>query len=50
MKVLTIYLLSLCFFAWQGTLLSNSIKDSLQEKANRFDSALTSYSKYLQAN
>ena len=50
MKVLTIYLLSLCFFAWQGTLLSNNIKESLQEKTNRFDSALTSYSRYLQSN
>ena len=50
MKVLTIYLLSLCFFAWQGTLLGNNIKESLQEKTNRFDSALTSYSRYLQGN
>ncbi len=50
MKVLTIYLLSLCFFAWQGTLLSNNIKENLQEKTNRFDSALTSYSRYLQGN
>ena len=50
MKVLTVYLLSLCFFAWQGTLLGNNIKESLQEKTNRFDSALTSYSRYLQGN
>jgi hypothetical protein len=50
MKVLTIYLLSLCFFASVGSQLANNIKDNLQEHTNRFDSALTSYSRYLQGN
>lgn len=50
MKVLTIYLLSLCFFASVGSQLANNIKEDLQEHTNRFDSALTSYSRYLQGN
>jgi len=50
MKVLFIYLLSLCFFASVGTQIGNNIKESLQEKTNRFESALSSYSIYLQGN
>ena len=50
MKVLTIYLLSLCLFASVGTQLANNIKESLQERTNRFESALSSYSIYLQGN
>ena len=50
MKVLFIYLLSLCLFASVGTQLANNIKESLQEKTNRFESALSSYSIYLQGN
>tara|TARA_Y100000401_G_scaffold93301_1_gene79534 strand:+ start:482 stop:634 length:153 start_codon:yes stop_codon:yes gene_type:complete len=50
MKVLFIYLLSLVFFASAGQHLANNIKESLQEKTNRFDSALSSYSVYLQNN
>ena len=50
MKVLFIYLLSLCFFASVGTQIGNNIKENLQEKTNRFDSAVTSYSMFLQGN
>ena len=50
MKILTIYLLSLVFFASVGSQLANNIKENLQEKTNRFDSALSSYSIYLQGN
>ena len=50
MKVLTIYLLSLCFFASVGSHIASDIKENLQEKTNRFDSALSSYSMYLQGN
>ena len=50
MKVLFIYLLSLCLFASVGTQIGNNIKESLQQKTNRFESALSSYSIYLQGN
>ena len=50
MKVLFIYLLSLCFFTSVGTQIGNNIKENLQEKTNRFDSAVTSYSMFLQGN
>ena len=48
MKVLTIYLLSLVFFASAGQHIANNIKDSLQERTNKIDSVLSSYSVYLQ--
>tara|TARA_R100000773_G_C4133400_1_gene63247 strand:- start:355 stop:549 length:195 start_codon:yes stop_codon:yes gene_type:complete len=48
MKVLTIYLLSLVFFASVGQHLASNIKENLQERTNRIDSVLSSYSVYLQ--
>ena len=48
MKVLTIYLLSLVFFASVGKHLASNIKESLQDRTNKIDSVLSSYSVYLQ--
>ena len=48
MKVLTIYLLSLVFFASVGQHIASNIKESLQERTNKIDSVLSSYSVYLQ--
>jgi len=48
MKVLTIYLLSLVFFASAGQHIANNIKENLQERTNNIDSVLSSYSVYLQ--
>ena len=48
MKVLTIYLLSLVFFASVGQHLASNIKENLQERTDRIDSVLSSYSVYLQ--
>ena len=48
MKVLTIYLLSLVFFTGVGSHIANNIKGSLQERTNKIDSVLSSYSVYLQ--
>ena len=48
MKVLTVYLLSLVFFASVGQHIASNIKESLQERTNRIDSTLSSYSVYLQ--
>ena len=48
MKVLTIYLLSLVFFASVGQHIANNIKESLQDRTDRIDSVLSSYSVYLQ--
>ena len=48
MKILTIYLLSLVFFASVGQHLASNIKESLQERTNKIDSVLSSYSVYLQ--
>ena len=48
MKVLTIYLLSLVFFASVGQHIATNIKESLQERTNKIDSVLSSYSVYLQ--
>ena len=48
MKVLTIYLLSLCFFASVGSHIASNIKENLQERTNKIDSVLSSYSVYLQ--
>ncbi len=50
MKVLTIYLLSLVFFASVGQHIATNIKESLQERTNKIDSVLSSYSVYLQNN
>ena len=50
MKVLTIYLLSLVFFASVGQHIATNIKENLQERTNRIDSVLSSYSVYLQNN
>ena len=50
MKVLTVYLLSLVFFASVGQHIASNIKESLQERTNRIDSVLSSYSMYLQNN
>ena len=50
MKVLTIYLLSLCFFASVGSHIASNIKESLQDRTNKIDSVLSSYSMYLQNN
>ena len=50
MKVLTVYLLSLCFFASVGSHIASNIKENLQERTNRIDSVLSSYSVYLQNN
>ncbi len=48
MKVLTIYLLSLVFFASVGQHIASNIKESLQDRTNKIDSVLSSYSVYLQ--
>ena len=50
MKILTIYLLSLVFFASVGQHLASNIKESLQDRTNKIDSVLSSYSMYLQNN
>ena len=50
MKVLTIYLLSLVFFASVGQHYATNIKESLQDRTNKLDSVLSSYSVYLQNN
>ena len=48
MKVLTVYLLSLVFFASVGQHIATNIKKSLQERTDKIDSVLSSYSVYLQ--
>lgn len=48
MKVLTVYLLSLVFFASVGQHIATNIQESLQERTNKIDSVLSSYSVYLQ--
>ncbi len=48
MKVLTIYLLSLVFFASAGQHIATNIKKSLEDRTNKIDSVLSSYSVYLQ--
>ena len=48
MKILTIYLLSLVFFASVGSHIASNIKENLQERTNKIDSVLSSYSVYLQ--
>ena len=48
MKVLTIYLLSLVFFASVGQHLATNIKESLEQRTDKIDSVLSSYSVYLQ--
>jgi len=48
MKVLTVYLLSLVFFASVGQHIASNIKESLQDRTNKIDSVLSSYSVYLQ--
>ena len=50
MKVLTVYLLSLVFFASVGQHIATNIKESLQDRTNKIDSVLSSYSMYLQNN
>tara|TARA_B100000401_G_scaffold295986_1_gene202946 strand:- start:32 stop:232 length:201 start_codon:yes stop_codon:yes gene_type:complete len=50
MKVLTIYLLSLVFFASVGQHIASNIKENLQNRTNKIDSVLSSYSMYLQNN
>ena len=50
MKVLIVYLLSLVFFASVGQHIATNIKENLQERTNRIDSVLSSYSMYLQNN
>ena len=50
MKVLTIYLLSLVFFASVGQHIATNIKESLQDRTDKIDSVLSSYSVYLQNN
>ena len=50
MKVLTIYLLSLVFFASVGQHLATNIKENLQNRTDKIDSVLSSYSVYLQNN
>ena len=50
MKVLTVYLLSLVFFASVGSHIASNIKESLQERTDKIDSVLSSYSVYLQNN
>ncbi len=50
MKVLTVYLLSLCFFASVGSHIATNIKESLQDRTDKLDSVLSSYSVYLQNN
>jgi hypothetical protein len=48
MKVLTIYLLSLVFFASAGQHIATNIKENLQQRTDKLDSVLSSYSVYLQ--
>ena len=48
MKLLTVYLLSLVFFASVGQHIASNIKESLQERTDKIDSVLYSYSVYLQ--
>jgi len=50
MKVLTVYLLSLVFFASVGQHIATNIKENLEDRTNRIDSVLSSYSMYLQNN
>ena len=50
MKLLTVYLLSLVFFASVGQHIATNIKESLQDRTNKIDSVLSSYSMYLQNN
>ena len=50
MKVLTVYLLSLCFFANVGSHIASNIKENLQNRTDKLDSVLSSYSVYLQNN
>ena len=50
MKVLTIYLLSLVFFTGVGSHIANNIKENLQDRTDKLDSVLSSYSVYLQNN
>ena len=50
MKVLIIYLLSLSFFASVGSHIATNIKESLQDRTEKIDSVLSSYSVYLQNN
>ena len=50
MKVLTIYLLSLVFFTGVGSHIANNIKENLQNRTDKLDSVLSSYSVYLQNN
>ena len=50
MKVLTVYLLSLVFFASVGQHIASNIKESLHERTDKLDSVLSSYSVYLQNN
>ena len=50
MKVLTIYLLSLVFFTGVGSQIANNIKENLQNRTDKLDSILSSYSVYLQNN
>mgnify|MGYP003121807355 CR=1 FL=1 len=48
MKVLTVYLLSLVFFTGVGSHIATNIKENLQDRTNKIDSVLSSYSVYLQ--
>ena len=48
MKLLIVYLLSLVFFASVGQHIASNIKESLQDRTNKIDSVISSYSVYLQ--
>ena len=48
MKVLTVYLLSLVFFTGVGSHIANNIKENLQNRTDKLDSVLSSYSVDLQ--
>ena len=50
MKELTVYLLSLVFFTGVGSHIANNIKENLQNRTDKLDSVLSSYSVYLQNN
>ena len=50
MKVLTVYLLSLVFFASVGQHIATNIRENLEDRTNKIDSVLSSYSMYLQNN
>ena len=50
MKVLAIYLFSLVLFASVGQHLASNIKENLQDRTNKIDNVLSSYSMYLQNN